>query len=116
MVGPLSSLSLPSCQISRFGVIPKNLQPGKRWFIVDLSYPKGRSVNDGIQKTCAHLNMYITREMAVPQILALGPSCLLAKIYIKSAFRLLPVDPADRNLLGMKWKGDVYLIAVSPLT
>ena len=57
---------------------------------------------------------YITLETAVQQILALGPGCLLAKIDIKSAFKLLPVHPADRYLLGMKWKGDVYLDCCLP--
>ena len=47
--------------------------------------------------------------MTVQQILALGPGCLLAKIDIRSAFRLLPVHPADRHLLGMQWKEDVYM-------
>ena len=113
LAGPFSSSSLPSCQISRFGVIPKNLQLRKWRLIVDLSYPKGRSVNDGIPKDLCSLK-YITLETAVQQILALGPSCLLAKIDIKSAFRLLPVHPADRHLLGMKWKGDVYLDCCLP--
>ena len=39
----------------------------------------------------------------------LGPGTLLAKADIKSAFRLLPVHPADRQLLQMTWKGFVYL-------
>ena len=34
---------------------------------------------------------------------------MLAKIDIKSAFHLLPVHPADRHLLGMKWRGNVYI-------
>jgi len=34
---------------------------------------------------------------------------MLAKIDIKSAFRLLPVHPADRHLLGVRWRDGVYL-------
>ena len=34
---------------------------------------------------------------------------MLAKMDIKSAFRLLPVHPADRHLLGMKWRGNIYI-------
>ena len=94
VAGPFLSSWLPSCQISRFGVIPKNLQPGKWRLIVDLSHPKGKSVNDGIPKHLCSLK-YITLEDAVQQILTLGPGALLAKIDIKSAFRLLPVHPAD---------------------
>ena len=33
----------------------------------------------------------------------------MAKINIKSAFRLLPVHPADRHLLGMNWKNNIYI-------
>ena len=71
----------------RFGVIPKNLQPGKCRLIVDLSHPKGKSVNDGIPKHLCSLK-YITLEDAVQQILTLSPGALLAKIDIKCAFRL----------------------------
>ena len=52
---------------------------------------------------------YVTLNDAIQTILALGPGTLLAKIDIKSTFRLLPVHPADRHLLGMKWNGEVYL-------
>ena len=48
VVGPLSPLLQTSCHISRFGVIPKGHQPNKWHLIVDLSFPKGRSINDGI--------------------------------------------------------------------
>ena len=36
--------------ISRFGVIPKSHQPNKWRLIIDLSHPKGKSINDGIRK------------------------------------------------------------------
>ena len=38
----------PMNSISPFGVIPKGHTPGKWRLIVDLSSPKGGSVNDGI--------------------------------------------------------------------
>ena len=75
--------------------------------------PENESVNDGIPKYLCSLK-YITLEDAIQQILALGPGSLLAKIDIKSAFRLLPVHPADRHLLGMKWNGEVYLDCCLP--
>jgi len=34
---------------------------------------------------------------------------MLAKLDVKSTFRLLPVHPADWHLLGMKWRGNVYI-------
>ena len=48
------------------------------------------------------------------KILTLGTGSLLAKIDIKSAFWLLPVHPADRHLLGIKWNGEVYLDCCLP--
>ena len=105
VAGPFPSSSLPSCQISRFGVIPKNLQPDKWWLIVDLSHLKGGSVNCGLPKQLRSLK-YVTLNDAIQ---AFGPSTLLAKINIKSAFRLLPVHPTDRYLLGMRWYLDCCL-------
>ena len=34
---------------------------------------------------------------------------LLSKMDIKSALRLIPVHPADRHLLGMLWRKQVYI-------
>ncbi len=45
-------------------------------------------------------------------ILALGRGCLLAKLDIKSAFRIVPVHPADRYLLGMRWCDQLYVDTV----
>lgn len=113
VAGPFLPCALPVCQISRFGVIPKNLQPEKWRLIVDLSYPKGNSVNDGIPKRLCSIK-YITIEDAIQHILSLGPGTLIAKIDIKSAFRLLPIHPGDRHLLGMKWNNEVYLDTCLP--
>ena len=57
-------------------------------------------MNDGIPKQLCGLK-YITVDDAINHILELGCGTNLAKIDIKNAFRLLPVHPADRHLLGM---------------
>jgi len=44
----------------------------------------------------------------------LGPGALLAKVDIKSAYRLVPVHPDDRPLLGVMWKGAYYIDAMLP--
>ena len=55
VIGPLKLEEYPTVHISRFGVIPKNHQPGKWRLIVDLSHPPGASVNDGIEpELCTH--------------------------------------------------------------
>ena len=39
---------------------------------------------------------------------------LLAKINIKSAFRIVPVHPEDRWLLGTRWEGKLFIDTVLP--
>ena len=113
VVGPFPAKSLPEVHISQFGVIPKNHHPDKWRLIVDLSYPSGHSVNDGIPKDLCSLN-YITIDDAVNHILELGCGTHLAKIDIKNAFRLIPVHPTDRHLLGMQWKDGIYIDTCLP--
>ena len=101
MAGPFNTNFIPGAHISRFGVIPKNHQPNKWRLIVDLSHPAGHSVNDGIPKDLCSLT-YITVDMAIEQLVTLRKGTLMAKIDIKSAFCLMPVDPTNRHLLAMK--------------
>ena len=50
VAGPFATMPCPELHVSRFGVIPKNNQPGQWRLILDLSSPEGHSVNDGIPK------------------------------------------------------------------
>jgi len=38
----------------------------------------------------------------------------VAKFDLKAAYRHIPVHPDDRRLLGMEWKGGLYLDATLP--
>ena len=100
--------NLPGVMISKFGVIPKSGQPGKWRLIVDLSAPSLASVNDGISTLDSGV-AYSSVSDAAQMILQLGPGTEMAKIDIASAFRLIPVHPDDRYLLGMKWNDHVYI-------
>ena len=52
VIGPLPDI--PDVQISRFGIIPKQGQPGKWRLILDLSSLHNTSVNDGVaQELCS---------------------------------------------------------------
>ena len=113
VAGPFTKAHLPGIQISRFGVIPKSHQKDKWRLIVDPSHPKSHSVNDGIPKSLCGLS-YITVDDAINKILELGPNTLMAKIDIKSAFRLLPVHPADRHLLAMEWRNKIFIDTCLP--
>ena len=100
-------------QVNRFGVIPKSHQPGKWRLIVDLSYPEGASVNDGIDPALCSLS-YTSVDWAVKLIVAAGRGSLLAKLDLESAYRMIPVHPDDRPLLGMKWRGSYLLDTALP--
>ena len=100
VLGPFAPDAMPGVQINQFGVIPKPHQPGKWRLIVDLSHPEGKSVNDGISSDLCTLQ-YTRVDDVVRQLLQLGPGALMAKLDIKSAYRIVPVHPQDRFLLGM---------------
>ena len=68
---------------------------------MDLSSPHGESVNYGIDKELCTLS-YVSVDDIVKTILTLKKGALMAKVDIKNAYRLLPVHPEDRLLLGME--------------
>ena len=112
VVGPLAPENVPFVQISPFGVIPKS-EPGKWRLIVDLSSPEGKSVNDGICKELCSLS-YVRVDDIVPVIQKLAQGTLLAKLDVQAAYRTVPVHPDDRHLLGMVWKGSIYVDTTLP--
>ena len=113
VAGPFEQKEVPNVHISRFGVIPKKGQPGEWRLILDLSFPPGKSINDGIEKELRSLQFPII-DQAVEHILQLKPRALLAKVDIVHAFRNIPVHPDDRHLLGMKWDGKVFIDLTLP--
>ena len=109
MLGPFpSTQSLPPVHINRFGVIPKGHNSGKWRLITDLSFPQGRSVNDGIDEALSSLS-YISVDHIAAKAAQLGPGALLAKVDIESAYRLVPVHPQDRPLLAVQWEGQIFI-------
>ena len=81
----------------------------KKWrLIVDLSALAGASVNNGIDKELCSLS-YTFVDAIVLRIIQMGQGTLLAKMDLKQAHRIVPVCPADRILLEMKWDGVVYV-------
>ena len=71
------------------------------------------SINDGMPKDLYSLT-YITVDTAINYILTLGPGTLLAKVDIKSAFRVLPLHPANCHLLVMHWNKQLYIDTCLP--
>ena len=112
VVSPLEMGSVQGVQISTFEVIPKS-QPGKWRLIVDLSSPQRKCVNDGIRKEWCSL-VYTSVDDDVKIIRGLGCGALMAKVDVKAAYRMVPVHPEDRYLLGMQWDGKLYIDTALP--
>ena len=107
MLGPYSPDSCPSVICSSLGVVPKS-SPGKFRIIVDLSSPKGHSINDNLCRHLTHV-AYSSVEDATMLMHALGPGTMLAKIDIQSAYRIIPIHPSERPFLGMLWHNQVFI-------
>ena len=80
--------------VSPIGVIPKKAA-GKWRLIVDLSSPKGGSINDGIDEELASL-VYVSIDNITETLTALGPGSFMAKCDIKEAYRLIPIHAEER--------------------
>ena len=90
---------------------PKKYQPGKWRLILDLSHPENKSVNNGIKPELCSLS-YVSVDDEVRMAMEHGPGALMAKLDIQSAYRMIPVHPGDRRLLGMSWGGHLYVYTV----
>ena len=113
VAGPFQSPPFPNLHVSSFGVIPKKGQPGKWRLIVDLSAPKGNSVNDGIDPSQFSLQ-YVRIDEIISMVSHYGPGALMAKFDVESAYRNIAIHPEDRYLLGMKWRGQYFVDLALP--
>ncbi|KAM4675807.1 LOW QUALITY PROTEIN: uncharacterized protein O3C94_008412 [Discoglossus pictus] len=113
MAGPFDSIPFSNLRISPLGLVPKK-DPDAFRLIHHLSYPKGNSVNDGIEKELASVS-YASVKQAVRLVRKAGRGALLAKVDIKSAFRLLPVHPVSQQLLGCSILGKFFVDLCLPM-
>ena len=89
-------------------MIPKKNKPDAWRLILDLSSPADHSVNDGIFKSEFPV-VYSSVRDAVGLIVKTGRGALMAKVDIQKVYRIIPIHPGDRYLLGMKWR-DKYFV------
>ena len=87
ILGPFHSRPLENLHCSGIGVVPKK----NKWrMITHLSAPAGNSINDFISKEDFSLH-YTSIDNAVKILLSLGKGARMAKVDLKSAFRMVPV-------------------------
>jgi len=109
ILGPFSPHLAPSIHINCFGCIPKKHQVEKWHLITDLSFPEDESVNDAIDPKLCSVK-YITVDQVARHAVLLRRGSLIAKIDIKSAYRLI----LGATLLGMFWRNHVYIDGMLP--
>ena len=104
--GPFVHPPLNDLHCSPIGAVIK--KDGSCRLVMDLSQPKGQSINEGIVKEEFSV-VYSKFDDAIKLVWAAGQGCYMCKVDIKHAFRLLPVDPSDWKLLGYRWDGFYFV-------
>ena len=108
---------------SKVGISPLSSRPKKdspdRHIILDLSFPPGCAINDGILKDnylgfTAKLWFPKVDEFAY-RIYSLGKGCMMFKIDLSRYFRQLPLDLGDYLLIGYVINGKFYFDKVLPM-
>jgi hypothetical protein len=95
-IGPFASPPFPISSINALGLVEKS--SGAQRLILDLSQPDD-SVNSHISKL--HFPLSVSNvDDAIRLISDSGPGSFLAKIYLKSAYRQIPVRKALPMLPG----------------
>ncbi|CAG8687729.1 5815_t:CDS:2 [Ambispora leptoticha] len=110
MCRPFTMNNLPCTlfQINPCGLVKKkNTKPKSYRVISHLSAPSGKSINDGINNT-DFITKYENINHAISWIIQYGRGCLLSKIDIQDAYRILPVYPVDQVLQGLQYDGKIY--------
>ena len=112
ILGPFSVSPITGIHCSPMLTRPK---PGadSRRVIVDLSWPKMGSINHNVASdiymgTPFKLK-FPTIDDIVNRIISFKGKCLLYKVDIRRAFRILKLDPQDIAFTGLQWQGKFYV-------
>ena len=104
--GPFIQPPFEKLHCSPIGAVVK--KDGSCRLVMDLSQPRGLSINEGILKEEFSV-LYSKFDDAIKLVWSAGRGCYMCKVDIRHAFRLLPVDPSDWNLLGYCWEGFFFV-------
>ena len=113
LAGPFETPPFPFFRVSPLEIVLKKT-PGDFRMIYHLSYPKGKSVNDGISWEHSSVH-YADIDKAIRRIKQSGVGSFLAKTDVKSAFQILLVNSQDYYLLDLKWKHPYYYDKCMPM-
>ena len=105
IIGPLTDFDQSSEQghIHFSPLLTRPKGPDKRRIILDLSYPKGFSMNDQVDRPLFDNSEFCLKFPSTDDIVdEICKVVTIAKIDVVRAFRNLRVDPADALKLGIK--------------
>ena len=114
MLGPFTDPPIKNVHTSPFMTHDKSSSTNRR-VITDLSWPLGQSVNSGVGSD-SYLGTdfvltYPSVDNITEEVHKLGKGCQIFKVDISRAFRHVPIDPGDLDLLGLYW--DNYFLDFS---
>ena len=112
IAGPFKVKPISNLKISPIGIIPKS--EGLWRLISHLSYPESNSVNDFIDPGECTV-VYTSFDEVLQTLVEMGKKTQLAKMDIKSAFRLMIMNPGDFDLLGFKFQDEYYIDKCLPM-
>ena len=119
IIGPFDASPLEGVTVFSPLSTAEKSDSDERRVIMDLSFPKGASINDHIPKTeylGAHVRLrYPSIDDLCEIIKVKGRSCALMKRDLSRAFRQFPVDPGQIGLLGFSWRGKIYFDRTLPM-
>ena len=105
-VGPFAHPPMTPFRCNPLGAREK--PDGSVRLLLDLSQPDGESVNAHIARS-EFTVQYTSMDQAIAHVFSVGPrDALLAKADLQHAFRLIPVLPSQRWLLGYQWDGRYF--------
>ena len=105
-MAPFPNAPSSTSRTSGLGAVPK--KNGKWRVIFHLSAPEGLSINDFISKEDFAIH-YSTIDDAVALLSRFDKGAMMAKVDLKSAFRMVPMLASEWELLGMYWRGQYYM-------
>ena len=109
--GPFIDRPIYTLRVSPIGLVEKT--PGEFRLIHHLSYPEGESLNDFIDQDLC-LVKYSQFDEESHMVQDMGRESLLSKLEIKSAYRLLPANPAEFDQLGFMFDNKFYFDKAMP--
>ena len=109
--GPFIDPPFPVTHVSPLGAREK--PDGSVRLILDLSSPRGMSINENIDQSDFSCQ-YMRFDEAIQAVQAQGRGCFMSKLDIRHAFRLCPVRPSQWCLLSYRWQGMFFVDTVLP--